>query len=68
MAASFRPKPSRVRVRDHRKRLRAQGTGPNIRAPEFRAAAHRQSLAVAASADARADQAFIDAISDQGEA
>jgi len=33
---------------------------PDVRAPSFRAEAHRQSLAVAASVHARADQAFID--------
>jgi antidote-toxin recognition MazE-like antitoxin len=37
---------------------------PDVRAPAFRSEAHRQSLAVAASTRSRADQAFIDAISD----
>jgi hypothetical protein len=37
---------------------------PDVRSPAFRAAAHRQSLAVAASACASEDQAFIDAVSD----
>ena len=36
---------------------------PDVRAPAFRAEAHRQSLAVAASAEAGVDQAFIDAVS-----
>jgi hypothetical protein len=36
---------------------------PDVRAPSFRSEAHRQSLAVAASAHAREDQAFIDAVS-----
>jgi len=36
---------------------------PDVRAPAFRSQAHRQSLAVAASARARKDQAFIDAVS-----
>jgi hypothetical protein len=36
------------------------------RAPSFRSEAHRHSLAVAASAHAREDQAFIDAVSDWG--
>jgi Protein of unknown function (DUF3018) len=64
-------KPSRVKVREHRERLRRQGLRPiqiwvpDVRAPAFRAQAHRQSLAVAASAHARADQAFIDAVSDR---
>ncbi len=64
------PKSSRVKVRNHRDRLRAQGLRPiqiwipDVRAPAFRAEAHRQSLAVAASGHARDDQAFIDAVSD----
>jgi hypothetical protein len=40
---------------------------PDVRAPAFRAEAHRQSLAVAASAHAAEDQAFIDAVSDRVE-
>jgi hypothetical protein len=36
---------------------------PDVRAPSFRSEAHRQSLAVATSAHAREDQAFIDAVS-----
>lgn len=57
------------RVRDHRKRLRAQGLRPiqiwvpDVRSPEFAAQAHQQSLAVARSPHAIEDQAFIDAIS-----
>jgi hypothetical protein len=35
-----------------------------VRAPAFRAEAHRQSLTVAKSAQASEDQAFIDAVSD----
>ena len=60
---------SRVEVREHRERLRAQGLrpiqiwAPDVRAPAFRAEAHRQSSAVARSAQALEDQAFIDAIS-----
>jgi hypothetical protein len=70
MAATSKPKPSRVKVRGHRERLRSQGLRPiqiwvpDVRAPSFRSEAHRQSLAVAASAHAREDQAFIDAVSD----
>ena len=70
---SRKPKPSRVKVRKHRDRLRALGLRPiqiwvpDVRARAFRAQAHRQSLAVAASAHAREDQAFIDAISDRGD-
>jgi hypothetical protein len=36
---------------------------PDLDARRFRAEAHRQSLAVATSPDARRDQNFIDAIS-----
>jgi hypothetical protein len=64
-------KPTRVKVRDHRERLRAQGLRPiqiwvpDVRASSFRSEAHRQSLAVAASAYAAENQAFIDAVSDR---
>jgi hypothetical protein len=70
MASGSKPKPSRLKVREHRERLRGLGLRPiqiwvpDVRAPSFRAEAHRQSLAVAASAHARDDQAFIDAVSD----
>jgi hypothetical protein len=37
---------------------------PDVRAPSFKAEAHRQSLAVAGSRHAAEDQAFIDAVSD----
>lgn len=73
MAATSRPKPSRVKVGEHRARLRAQGLrpiqiwAPDVRAPAFRSEAHRQSLAVAQSAQAREDQAFIDAVSEWGD-
>jgi hypothetical protein len=40
---------------------------PDVRAPSFRSEAHRQSLAVVASAHARDDLEFIDAISDRGD-
>lgn len=71
MALTSKPKPSRLKVREHRERLRSQGLRPiqiwvpDVRAPSFRSEAHRQSLAVAASAHAREDQAFIDAVSDR---
>jgi hypothetical protein len=64
------PKPSRDKVRAHRARLRAMGLRPvqiwvpDVRSAAFAAKARRQSLAVAKSARARADQAFIDAVSD----
>lgn len=70
MAAASGPKPSRVKVREHRERLRAQGLRPlqiwvpDVRAPSFKSEAHRQSLAVARSPHARDDQAFIDTMSD----
>ncbi|MEF2074405.1 antitoxin MazE family protein [Consotaella sp. CSK11QG-6] len=62
-------KPVRVKVREHRDRLRAQGLRPiqiwvpDVRAPSFRDEAHRQSQAVAASAHAEEDQGFVDAVS-----
>jgi len=70
MASTSKPKPSRVKVREYRERLRSQGLRPiqiwvpDVRAPSFRSEAHRQSLAVATSAHAHEDQAFIDAVSD----
>lgn len=70
MAAASGARPSREKVRAHRERLRAQGLRPiqiwvpDVRASSFRAEAHRQSVAVAASDQAAADQAFIDAVSD----
>ena len=61
---------SRDKVRAHRERLRKQGLRPiqiwvpDVRRPDFRKEAHRQSVAVAESASAQADQDFIDAISE----
>ena len=63
-------KPTRVKVQEHRERLRAQGLRPiqiwvpDVRASAFRSEAHRQSLAVASSAHAAEDQAVIDGVSD----
>ena len=60
---------SRDRVREHRRRLRAQGLRPvqiwvpDVRAPEFVAEAHQQSMAIAASEGESDDQAFVDDIS-----
>ncbi len=57
------------RVRNYRKRMRAQGMRliqlwvTDVRAPGFAAEAHRQAAAVAASDHAVDDQAFIDALS-----
>jgi hypothetical protein len=73
MAAAPKPKSTRVKVREHRQRLRSQGLrpiqiwAPDVRTPSFRSEAHRQSLAVAASTHAHEDQAFIDAVSDWGD-
>ena len=69
MAAAGRSKPSRDKVRAHRKRLRQQGLRPvqiwvpDVRAPGVAAEARRQSRAVARSRPAAPDQAVIDAIS-----
>ncbi len=57
-----------MRVRAHRERLRAQGLRPiqiwvpDVRSPEFVRQAHLQSAAVAASAQAADDEAFIEAL------
>jgi hypothetical protein len=72
MTSASSAKPSRVKVQEHRQRLRAQGLrpiqiwAPDVRSPAFRAEAHRQSAAIAASAHAMEDQAFIDGIADAG--
>jgi hypothetical protein len=69
MAGAIPPGPSRIKVARHRAKLRQQGFRPvgiwvpDMRSPAFRAAAHRQSASVAASAQAAEDQAFIDAVS-----
>jgi hypothetical protein len=69
MVSAPKPTPSRLKVREHRERLRRQGLRPiqiwvpDVRAPAFRSEARRQSLAVAASSRAHEDQAFIDAVS-----
>ena len=73
MAPASEPKPTRVKVREHRARLRSQGLrpiqiwAPDVRAPSFLLEAHRQSLAVATSIHAREDQAFVDGVSDRGD-
>ena len=73
MASTSQPKSSREKVQEHRARLREQGLRPiqiwvpDVRSAAFRSEAHRQSLAVASSAQAADDQAFIDAISDRGD-
>jgi Antitoxin MazE-like len=73
MASAAKPKSSRIKVREHRERLREQGLRPiqiwvpDVRSPAFRSEAHRQSLAVATSSHAFDDQAFIDSVSDWGD-
>lgn len=58
------------RVRSHRERLRARGLRPvqiwvpDVSAPEFTRQAHQQSLAVASSQTAEADQTFVDELAD----
>ena len=70
MSSNSEPSSSRLKVRKHRERLRAQGLRPiqiwvpDVTSAAFRSAARRQSKAVTASAQADDDQAFIDAISD----
>lgn len=70
MPASRRTSSSRDKVRAHRERLRRQGLRPiqiwvpDVRSPGFVREARRQSRAVATSRHARADQAFIDAVSE----
>ena len=72
MTAAPGPRSSRDKVREHRMHLRQQGLRPiqfwvpDVRTPAFRAEAHRQSLAIAASEQEAEDQAFIDAVSDLG--
>jgi hypothetical protein len=72
MAASTQPRSSRDKVRAYRERLRRRGLRPiqiwvpDVRSPAFVAEAHRQSVAVANSPQAKEDQDFIDAISDWG--
>ncbi len=63
----------RIKVQRHRDGLREQGLRPiqiwvpDVDARSFRAAAHRQSLAVATSRHEAEDQAFIDALSGWGD-
>jgi len=63
-------KSSQEKVSAYRRRLRAQGLRPiqiwvpDVRAPGFKAQAHRQSLAVATSPHAHEDQSFINDVSE----
>jgi hypothetical protein len=72
MSPRTQAKSSREKVQAHRERLRKQGLRPiqlwvpDMHSSVFVKEARRQSLAVARSAHAKADQAFIDAISDAG--
>jgi hypothetical protein len=74
MSSTSNPKSSRVKVQEHRERLRKQGLRPiqiwvpDVRSRAFRAEAHRQSVLVSSSSHAHDDQAFIDAISNRGDA
>ena len=74
MPKTAQPKSSRDKVQAHRARLRKRGLRPiqiwvpDTQAPAFKLEARRQSLAVARSKLAEADQAFIAAISDWGDA
>jgi hypothetical protein len=67
---SSKPRSSREKVRAHRERLRRAGLRPiqiwvpDVRSRAFASKAHRQSLAVARSPQAREDQGFIDAMSE----
>jgi hypothetical protein len=66
---SSRAKSSRNKVQAYRARMRAKGLRlvqmwlPDTSTPEFAAAAHRASLAIANSPTEKEDQAFIDSIS-----
>lgn len=61
-------KPSRIKVREHRERLKRQGLRPvqfwvpDVNSAAFRAEAHRQSLLVANNVGEADDQAFIDSV------
>jgi hypothetical protein len=63
---------SRDKVSAGRERLRQQGLRPvemrvpDVRSRAFRAAAHRQSQAVAESAHEKGDQDSVDALSELG--
>jgi hypothetical protein len=63
------PLPSRDKVRAYRKRMRAKGLRlvqmwlPDTSTPEFKAQAHRDSVAIANSQDEQEMQAFLDSAS-----
>lgn len=68
MTSPSKPKTVRVKVREHRERLRAQGLRPiqiwvpDVRSASFHKQAHRQSMAIATSGHAHHDQDFVDAV------
>ena len=70
MPRTNRKQSARDKVRRYRERMRARGLRPiqlwvpDTRTAAFRDEAHRQSLAVADSARADEDQAFVDVISE----
>jgi len=72
MSSTSHSAATKLKVRKHREQLRRQGLRPlqiwvpDVLSPSFRSAAHKQSQAVAASAHAEADLAFIEVISDLG--
>ena len=73
MSTAKKKRSIRDKVQSWRERMRSRGLRPiqiwvpDTRTARFRAEAHRQSLAVAGSAQASEDQDFIDAVSDRGE-
>jgi hypothetical protein len=73
MGLTSKTESSRIKVQQHRERLRKQGLRPiqiwvpDVRSRALRSEAHRQSLLVASSDDASADQAFVDAVSVWGD-
>ncbi len=70
LTEAARRKANRDRVKAHRDRLRAQGLRPvqiwlpDVTTPEFKAEAHRQALAIAASEDEARVMALIEELSD----
>jgi hypothetical protein len=64
------PQSSRDRVRAYRERLRTQGLRPiqiwvpDVNSPEFRDAAHRESLPIAQRSAEEDEQQFIESITD----
>jgi len=67
-AQEVRRATTRLKVREHRQKLRAQGMRPiqiwvpDVRSPEFAVEARRQSLLVAQSPEEAEIQALIDSV------